>query len=170
MAKIIRNPLVDGISGKMGNIVFRQRRDGTTVISAAPIPGKRKFSEKQLAQQNRFKEAGEYASQAAAAVPLYAELAEETGKSAYQIALSDRLNAPEIRGVERQPGRIVLLATDDVRVTKVYVTLSNEDGITLEQGQAVPVHDACWEYETDVPGNVLVQAFDLAGNVTSYEA
>ncbi len=36
--------------------------------------------------------------------------------------------------------------------------------------QAGPVNDAWWKYETEVPGNVLVQAFDLAGNVTRQEA
>jgi hypothetical protein len=46
------------------------------------------------------------------------------------------------------------------------VTIRNEEGITLEQGSASLVHEGWWRYETEVPGSILVEAFDLAGNVT----
>ena len=48
------------------------------------------------------------------------------------------------------------------------VTIFNEQGITLEQGSATLVHEGYWKYETEVPGSVLVEAFDLAGNVTRW--
>ena len=170
MAKIMINPLIQGLSGKLGDLVYRQRRDGTMVVSAAPKFKKREFTEKQLAHQRRFKQAGEYAREAAGSVPLYAELAAQKKKSAYNIASSDWLHAPVVHRVERRPEQIDIYASDNVRVEKVYVTIRNEQGITLEQGQAAPVYGDLWEYKTEVPGNVLVEAFDLAGNVTRYEA
>jgi hypothetical protein len=51
-------------------------------------------------------------------------------------------------------------------VTKVYVTITNEQGVTLEQGSANPVQEGGWKYETEVPGDVLIEVFDRAGNVT----
>ena len=90
--------------------------------------------------------------------------------SAYQVALTDRLNAPAIHGVERRGGHIDIYATDDVRVTKVYVTITNDEGVTLEQGSATLVGDGWWKYETEVHGSVLAEVFDLAGNVTRQEA
>jgi hypothetical protein len=40
----------------------------------------------------------------------------------------------------------------------------------LVQSQAVWVKDARWEYEASIEGKVIVEAFDLAGNVTRQEA
>lgn len=170
MANIELIPLIDGLSGKVGSLVFRKRQGGTTVMSAAQALPNRTSSEKQLAQQERFKQAGEYAREAADIVPFYAEMAEQTMKSAYAVAFSDWLHAPVIHRVEQRPGQIDIYVQDNVRVDRVYVTITNEDGVTLEQGQAVPATAALWQYETEVPGNVLVEAFDLAGNVTRYEA
>jgi hypothetical protein len=63
-------------------------------------------------------------------------------------------------------------ATDNVLVTKVVITISDEQGQILEQGEAGLIDDAWWEYATSAStdGNILVEAFDLAGNVTKYEA
>jgi hypothetical protein len=81
-------------------------------------------------------------------------------------------NPPVIDGVERRSEQIdIFAASDDVQVTKVYVTISNEDGVTLEQGQAAPVNRAWWEFETAAfgDGNMVVEVFDPAGNVSRYE-
>jgi hypothetical protein len=52
----------------------------------------------------------------------------------------------------------------------VRITISNEQGEILEQGQAVQVDDIWWEYGSATAGSVRVEAFDLAGNVTSLSA
>jgi len=60
-----------------------------------------------------------------------------------------------------------------VQVAKVLVTILNEQGETLAQGEAVSaMNDAWWEYEITVQtaGKVIVEAFDLAGNCTKHEA
>ena len=36
MAKVISNPVVRGISGEIGNLVFRQMPDGSTYVSGKP--------------------------------------------------------------------------------------------------------------------------------------
>lgn len=169
MAKIEHNPIIDGTSGKVSSLVFRPRKDEPTSAGTAALFKDRTSSE-QMAQQERFRQAGEYARQAATIVPFYAELARQTNRTAYTVAFSDWLHGPEIQGVERHLGHIDIHVHDDVRVEKVHVTIINEQGITLEQGSAMPVSEGLWNYETEVPGNVLVEAFDLAGNITRHRS
>jgi hypothetical protein len=63
-------------------------------------------------------------------------------------------------------------ASDNVLVTSVVITFSDEQGQTLEQGEAVRMDDIGWEYITSTPeaGAILAEAFDLAGNVARREA
>lgn len=53
-------------------------------------------------------------------------------------------------GISRRSGPTRMDANDNVHVAKVRVTISNEEGNTLEQGDAARVNDARWKYETDV--------------------
>jgi hypothetical protein len=172
MAKLKRNSLVSGFSGKLGNVVFRQRKDGTTILATPPDFSNRVFSEEQLKTQSRFQQATAYAKVAAKAEPSYAALAQNTPSNAYNLALSDWFHGPVIHEVARYPARLRIDASDNVLVAKVVVTISDEGGQTLEQGEAALVNGAWWEYATTAPdqARILVEAFDLAGNVTRQEA
>jgi len=172
MAKVKNNTLTEGLSGKIGNqLVFRHLRDGRNVVVSRPNFSKRVFSKGQLAHQSRFQQAAAYARSASRTNPLYAKLAAGTSKNAYNIALSDWFHPPLIHAVAQQAGRIRVNATDNVQVAKVRITILNEGGQTLEQGEAAKVNEAWWELETAVStdGKVIVEAFDPAGNVTKYE-
>jgi uncharacterized radical SAM superfamily Fe-S cluster-containing enzyme len=76
-----------------------------------------------------------------------------------------------IHQVLRQAGCIRINATDDVQVTKVRITLTNEQEQTLEQGEAVLDKDSWWEYPTAAPRDthIIVEVSDLPGNQTRYE-
>ena len=168
MAKVENNVLVRGWSGKVGDAVFRQMKDGSTWVSVAPNFSRRKFSKGQKSHQSRFKEAASYARAAAKVQPLYTELAKGTTKNAYNIALSDWFNPPVIHRVERREGRILIDATDNVLVTRVRVTVLDEEGKTLEQGEAVQQGSKTgwWEYIPHSEGKIMAEAWDLAGNRT----
>ena len=166
MAKVINNVILEGLSGSIGNLVFRQMPDGSTRVSAKPDFSQRVFSREQKEQQNRFKQAVAYARQAFKAQPIYAELAEGTTKNAYNIALSDWFNPPVIHGIERNNGCIQVRASDNVLVTEVMVRIVDEAGNLLEAGQAQQVDALRWEYVSTVEGSVEVTARDLAGNET----
>lgn len=58
------------------------------------------------------------------------------------------------------------------RVTKVVVTICDHEGNTIEQGQATLIDDTLWKYATSAPAEatLMVEAVDLAGNITKYEA
>ena len=165
MAKVKKNPIVRGISGKIGNLVFRQMPGGETYVSGVPNFDKRKFSKGQKDHQSRFKMAVAYAREAAKTQPIYAKLAEGTGMSAYNFALSDWFNPPVIHTVERVDGKVRVQASDNVMVVKVVVSILDEERKVLEKKEAVQADGDWWEVELAADGKVVAEAWDLAGNV-----
>jgi hypothetical protein len=157
----------------LGPCVIRRRRDGSFSVSPPRDTSGRVFSEGQLQQQGRFRQAALYAREAARTEPIYAERVRGMGLTAYSLAVSDWFNPPVIHQIEflRTDGRICIQASDKVLVTKVEVMLHDEHGGILEQGAALRAEGDWWEY---VPGQVgpghitaiTATAWDLAGNVT----
>ena len=171
MAKVISNHILAGLSGRLGRqLVIRHMRDGRTIVLTRPDFSNRVFSKGQTSHQSRFKRAAAYARLASKTVPIYKQFAAGTSKNAYNLALSDWFKPPVIHEVTRQADYIRIHATDNIQVARVRITLSGEHGQTLEQGEAVQQADASWHYETLTEGKLLVEAFDLAGNVTTCHA
>lgn len=170
MAKVKQNILIEGLSGTLGkDLVFRQMRDGRTIVSTKPDFSNRVFSAGQLTHQSRFQQAAAYARHAAKTNPIYAKLAKGTTKTAYNIALSDWFHPPVIHEIKRQDGRILVNATDNVLVTRVLVTILDNEGKVREKGEGVKRKGDWWEYVPATEGRVRVEARDLAGNMTQRE-
>lgn len=171
MAQVKDNLITEGASGKLGRrLVFRHMKDGRTIIATRPDYSGHEWTPDQQAHHSRFQQAAAYARVACRANPLYAEFARGTSKNAYNLALSDWFKAPVIHAVTRQAGCISVHVTDNVHVAKVIVTILDEQGQTREQGQALQVEDARWEYEPAAEGRLVVEAADLAGNTSRHEA
>jgi hypothetical protein len=173
MAIVKDNLITEGTSGRLGKrLVFRHMKDGRTIVATRPDYTGHVWTPDQSAHHSRFRQAAAYARSASKTTPLYAELAKGTAKNAYNLALSDWFRAPVIHEVTRLGDRIRVQASDNVLVTSVVITFSDEQGQTLEQGEAVRMDDIGWEYITSTPeaGAILVEAFDLAGNVARWEA
>ena len=69
MPEVILNPSIEGLSGKMGDVVFRyNKKTGKTSISKVPDMTKVKWSAAQVAHRERMAEAFAY-GQAAVADP-----------------------------------------------------------------------------------------------------
>ncbi len=166
MAKVRTNVVVQGISGGIGRLVFRQMPSGETYVSSSPDFSKRKFSGKQKDHQSRFRRAVMYARDAAKRHPIYATLAKGTVLSPYNIALADWWHAPVIDFVGMKDGVVLVQARDDVMVVKVEVTVLDEEEKVLAKGEAVPKGHDLWEFAAGVVGKVLVKVWDLPGNVT----
>jgi hypothetical protein len=174
MAKINLNKLFDELRGKIGNLVFRRRPDGTLIVSSIPYyKGKRrhKGTPAQRAHRERVKEIAPFASHLARTHPIYAELAAEDkarGKwmSPYNFALADCLVPPVIHRIERAEGCIRVQATDNIGVVRVRVTVRDENGRILEIGDAARAEGDWWEYHAQVEGKTIVaHAWDLPDNV-----
>jgi hypothetical protein len=164
MAKVKNNAIVEGISGSVGGMVFRQLPNGETWVSGKPDFSHRKFSQGQKSHQRRFQAAAAYAREAAKTHPIYAQLAAGTVKSPYNWALSDWFNSPVIHTIKRMGKLIRVEASDNVMVVKVQVTILAAEGKVLEQGRAVQVEGNWWEYVSSNEGKVMAEAWDLAGN------
>jgi len=166
MAKATRNAMLEGITGNVKELVFRQMADGSTRICGRPDFSGREFSEEQKSHQSRFKKAAAYARVAAKTQPVYAELAKGTVKSPYNWALADWFHPPVIHSIEREGKRIRVHATDNVLVAKVVVSVLDEEGNVMEKSEAIKGEGDWWDAEMNADGKVMVEAWDLAGNVT----
>jgi len=159
---------IAGLSGSIDMDHYaRQTMDGKTIISLKPDFCNRQFSEGQLGVQSGMKGAAAYGKVASRENPIYAELAEGTVKNAYNVAVGDWLNPPVIRRIEWDNGNIRVFAYDDVKVTKVTVSILDEAGQSLEQGEAALKLRVWWVYDAVNRGEIQVDAWDLAGNRTS---
>ena len=170
MAKVRNNIFVRGLSGKLGGqFVLRRLRDGRTVVCNVPDFSNRKLSKNQKEHHERFKAAAAYAQSASRGLPIYAQLAAGTMKNAYNVALGDWFHPPVIHRVERHGRVIRIRARDDVMVKSVQVMILNERGKAVEKGEAIKGRGDWWEYVPAAKGSVVVEARDLAGNVTKKE-
>jgi hypothetical protein len=182
MAKQKGNVVTHGLSGKIGDLLVFSRRGGQTVVSkvaerTAPP------SEKQKEQRKRFQQAVIYAK-AATASPEDKAVYEsaKTGKTPFNAAVADFLNAPDINGIDLsgyrgQAGDVIKVwASDDFAVKSVKVSIINDDGSLVEEGDALPdVSRQVWTYTAtqnndNLDGDkIVVSASDLPGNITVSE-
>ena len=171
MAKARTNAIIEGLSGSLGKDLYaRQTKDGRTIISQKPDFSNRQFSEAQLNVQGRMQQAAAYAKVASKDNPIYAEKAKGRAKNAYNVALGDWFNPPVIRSIDTwQDGRVRVSASDDVMVTKVVVTVFDQEGQSLEQGEAELWMGVWWDYKPANRGRIQVEARDMAGNVARRE-
>jgi hypothetical protein len=171
MAKVKRNMIISGVSGSLGEDYYaRITKDGRTIISRKPDFSNRQFSEAQLENQNRTKQAAAYAKVASRENPIYAQKAKGTAMNAYNVAVRDWRRPPVIDSMSiDHAGKVHVGAHDDVMVTRVRVSVLDEAGQCLEQGEAELTMGVWWDYQTSIKGQIRVEAWDLAGNVTQQE-
>jgi hypothetical protein len=170
MAKVKRNMIISGVSGSLGEDYYaRITRDGRTIISRKPDFSNRQFSEGQLNVQSRTKQAAAYAKVASKENPIYAKKAAGTSRNAYNLAIRDWHRPPVIDRIQWDAGRVRVSAYDDMMVTGVRVSILDDTGQCLEQGEAELVMGVWWDYQTANKGIIRVEARDLAGNVAQQE-
>jgi len=73
------------------------------------------------------------------------------------------------RKIERKDGKIRVLASDNVMVTKVQVKLLDPDGKTLEEGAAAQADSGWWEYgSSPLPASPKYDDRNLGYGFNSY--
>jgi len=179
VAQVRNNIFVRGLSGSVGDqFVVKLDKNGRTIVSNMPtFEANRKFSEQQLDQQEKFRDAIEYAK-TAKTQQIYIDKAEGTGRTPANVAMADFFHAPEVLELDinnwhGEVGQVIRIkATDDVKVTQLNVLITDGAGTVLEQGAAVQDENRWWSYTTtavaaDNP-RVIVTARDLPGNLTVF--
>jgi hypothetical protein len=93
MPEVILNPSIEGLSGKMGDVVFRyNKKTGKTSISKRPDMTKVKWSKAQKEQRRRFKKAVKYVQSLKskpAVWAVYQKIAKRKRKRAWAVAMKD---------------------------------------------------------------------------------
>ena len=142
--KVKLNPAFEGMSGTLGEIVFRELR-GKTVVSRKPDTANDQPTAGQTAHRERFKLAAAYGKSALAddAVrPLYEEAARRRNVPIFSVTIADYFNAPLIPDIDlsqyngARDNVITVPAMDDFGVLSVQVIISDEQGNHIESGAA----------------------------------
>ncbi|MDR1551916.1 MAG: hypothetical protein LBS69_00415 [Prevotellaceae bacterium] len=181
MAKQKGNVVTYGLSGKIGDLLIFRQRDGKTIVSKIPEQPKT-ASEKQSQQRKRFQQATIYARAAVAGSQtkeLYdAAAKKKQGITAYNVAVADFFNAPNIEIVDLSAytgavgDEIRIIVTDDFAVKSVHVQINNVDGTLVEAGYATGNAGNIWIYaatqnnESLNGDKIVITASDLPGNIT----
>ena len=182
MTRVIFHGSIQTFRGRLGDMIFCQLPDGTTVVTKAPPKktrrqkkrAKLKRSPAQKAHNSHFQDASAYAKWAAKTKPIYAELAATTPMmTAYNFALSDWFEAPVIHCIEKKEECIRVQATDNVMVARVRVSLLDEDGKIIEAVEGIQSEGNWWEVITATQAQgrtVVAEAWDLPENMTQLVA
>ena len=146
MAKVGKNVLTRGLSGKLGNQVVFRNNGESTIISTAPGKRTRPLSEVQQLHVQLFREAVIYAKSVIAddAKKAVYEAAVKNGKSAFNLAIADFMKPPVISEMDNSNytgqtgGKIRVRATDNFRITEINVTIFDPENMIVESGAATP--------------------------------
>ena len=185
MAKVKLNPILEQLSGKVGDLVFKRYGD-KTVIAQAPDTENRAWSEAQAAHRERFRQAALYGKMVMAdpeTKALYEQAAEAKGKPVFSLTVADFFKAPSVDEIDLSAytgaagDEIVITASDDFDVASVGVALTDGEGNAIENGAAVetPPDSGRWLYtatadvETGTTVRISVTAEDRPGGVGSSE-
>lgn len=182
MAKSKNNVVTHGLSGKIGDMLVFSQRNGQTIVGKVPKERTAPDSAKQAAHKKKFQEAVLYAKSImgdAALKKQYEEEAKQSehGANAYNVALADFLQAPEIEEIDlsQYTGKkgefITISVTDNFQVERVTVKIENADGTLVEEGEATD-KTTHWEYKTtanntDLSGDkITIRAYDAPDNMS----
>lgn len=181
MATSKNNIITHGLSGKVGDVLVFSQRNGKTVVGKVPDRSNVELTDKQKQTNQRFQEAVIYAKSVltdAAKKAEYEGKAQE-GQSAYNVAIADFFNAPDIESIDlsgytgKSQQKIVIRAVDDFKVAQVTVAIYNSNGTLLESGKAaIAPNGLDWVYTTTATNDqlagdkIVVRASDLPGNLT----
>jgi hypothetical protein len=179
MAIVNNNPIMRGVTGKVGPVYFRTVR-GKQIVCNMPPRGLAR-SPKQLENQRRFGEASKRAKYMLAAEGMkeqYQTRVDNMKFTAHMVAQSDLMKAPVVRDIDTseytgQAGEeIVARVADNSRIKKVVVTIVASTGEVIESGEAVKgkIDTYNWIYKTttvntELKGSVVrAVASDLASD------
>jgi hypothetical protein len=184
MAKVAKNIVLFGASGKLGDQIVIRQRGGQTILAQAPGERTDEPTAAQKAQRLKFQQAIVYGKAQIADADSRAEYAAKSDerKSAYNVAVADFLHAPDVDEIDltnytgAAGDTIRVRVTDDFKVTQVQVSISNSDGSLVEQGDALQQQNGLDGLYTATAANeslegdkIVVKASDKPGHITEAE-
>lgn len=185
MARVKNNIITQGMSGTLGGTLVFKQVGNETIVSTMPTQSE-VVTVKQKAQRTKFQEAVFYAKgelgnpQSKSEYEQAAKLDGDPFVHAYNVALADFLNAPDIKSVDLSNytgnigDTIEITVVDDFKVVDVTVSIINGDGSLVENGNAVQQANInLWVYTATAANaslagdKIVVKAHDKPGNEDS---
>lgn len=185
MSKVGNNPIMATVNGKLGDVVVYRKVRGELVMCKPPRK-RSVLTSSQADKKERFMEAVAYAKAMMADAASKAEY--ESGittrlTSAYSVAVTDYLKAPEIKSVDTSEyvgaiGDVLAIkATDDFKVTSVKVDIRDAANNLIERGDAVLQANSqtVWLYTVTVANpalagtRIIIKVKDKPGNTAMVE-
>ena len=170
MAKMKLSPTVDGLSGKLGNMVHRQLW-GVHVVSRVPDLSDRVLSAKQQSQINQYKSAGfVWKSLPGEVKAAYRDWGKQLNKPPYTLFNKNYSRPPIVEDIDvsqygGQAGQaIVVRATDLFAIASVEVAVRQVGGRLVEKGAAIKAEGDPdrWIYRTtateSAPADLVIEA------------
>jgi hypothetical protein len=181
MAKVVRNPAMGPISGKIKDLHYAVYEDKQVVRGGYRRKPTTKWTQPQVQSQGQFGKAAAYAKEVLAdpaKKAQYRDASKAKHRSEWNLAIADARQSPVILDIDvsaynGQPGDpIHIQAVDDTKVAGVSLVIQTAAGTLIEQGPAALDSAARqWVYvtQTAVPAGELavaveVTAVDLPGN------
>ncbi len=144
--KVILQPSLRGLSGKMGDWVYHYKKGSQkTYISETPVFTK-DDTQAQLDQRERFGDANRFASAVLddpVCAEFYQEMAEARGITPHNAACSDYFNVPYFKPLDlsKYKGQvgdpIAIRVENENGLVSLEVTINKQDGTDIEKGKAV---------------------------------
>jgi hypothetical protein len=169
MATVRKNVLLEGLSGRVGDLVLKDYGDKVVLCRRPVHDPKRVPKPGEARQRERIRAAAAMARAVLATVEgeaYYQAARRRLGKhSAYHTAVCDFLGTPEVVGVRLAAGGELLIEVwDDVGVRQVTVAVNGEEG-AAEAVDGAPWRLWRWRLGGAGPWAVEVRAVDGMGNV-----
>lgn len=175
MALVKDNMLLQVIRGTIGKQFTIYERNGQIIIAQKRGPSKHKPTPRQLEARYKMKVAAAYAKVILEDPELVAYYKSQAGpgQNAYNMAVKDAYNSPEVQQIRFEETSVVVTAKDEFRVAEVEIRVFDAAGQLQERGKAVLGRNGVdWYYKTAglPPGGIVkVLVVDLPGNGTLRE-
>lgn len=175
MAIVKDNILLQVVRGSLGRELTIYERNGQIIMAKKRGPSKKKPTAKQLEARYKLQIAAAYAKEIIKDPELkayYKSLA-GPGQNAYNMAVKDAYNSPEVQGIQLEDTTVKVSAKNAFRVAEVEVRVLDAAGSVQERGAAyVGRNGVDWYYRAaglPAGGKVIVVVVDLPGNETVRE-
>jgi hypothetical protein len=184
MAIVQTNSMTKGISGAIGNLVFRQLR-GKTIITSKPKQ-RAKQSDQQRNNRSRFRSASAWAKTQMLDPQKKAYYWRKAEKlklpNAYTAAVSDYMRKGEIKEIDTRwykgkKGNVIRLKIQkhDFSIHQVKVVLRDAHGNVIESNMAIKKEQNIFLYkvtrtvESKIPVTICVMVMDHLDNIVTRE-
>lgn len=175
MAIIKDSVLFQCVEGRLGKEFVIYKRNGLIIIARKRGPSNKKPTAKQLEARAKMMVAAGYAKAILQDPEMLAYYQSKAGpgQNAWNMAIKDAYNSPEVQQIKIEDTTVVVKAKDEFRVADVEVRIFDAEGHLQERGKATLGRNGVdWSFTAaSLPpgGKIKVIAEDLAGNETVRE-